>query len=193
MPPTSTSLPTGKLPANLLAQLISTLPIDDPHLLLGPGVGEDAAVIEFGKISSEGPTSSRRHELLSQQDGADTLLAAKSDPITFATDEIGYYAVNVCANDLAVCGARPRFYLPTVLLPEGTTEADVRRICDQTRRCLPRAGHCGGGWAYGGDGCGESAGRGRDAAGRGCAAQGGAHGRLPPRATWSCWLAQRCG
>ena len=131
MPPTPISLPTGKLPADLLAQLISTLPIDDPHLLLGPGVGEDAAIIEFGKIKSEGPTSSGRHELLSQQDGADTLLAAKSDPITFATDEIGYYAVNVCANDLAVCGARPRFYLPTVLLPEGTTEADVRRICDQ--------------------------------------------------------------
>ena len=105
------SLPTGKLPADLLAQLISTLPIEDPRLLLGPSVGEDAAVIEL--------------------DSADTLLAAKSDPITFATDEIGYYAVNVCANDLAVCGARPRFYLPTVLLPEGTTEADVRRICDQ--------------------------------------------------------------
>ena len=104
------SLPTGKLPADLLAQLISTLPIDDPRLLLGPSVGEDAAVIELD---------------------ADALLAAKSDPITFATDEIGYYAVNVCANDLAVCGARPRFYLPTVLLPEGTTEADVRRICDQ--------------------------------------------------------------
>ena len=105
------SLPTGKLPADLLAQLISTLPIDHPQLLLGPSVGEDAAVIELG--------------------GADTLLAAKSDPITFATDEIGYYAVNVCANDLAVCGARPRFYLPTVLLPKGTMEADVRRICDQ--------------------------------------------------------------
>ena len=105
------SLPTGKLPADLLAQLISTLPIEDPRLLLGPSVGEDAAVIEL--------------------DGTDTLLAAKSDPITFATDEIGYYAVNVCANDLGVCGARPRFYLPTVLLPEGTTEDDVRRICDQ--------------------------------------------------------------
>ena len=104
------SLPTGKLPADLLAQLISTLPIEDPRLLLGPGVGEDAAVIELD---------------------ADALLAAKSDPITFATDEIGYYAVNVCANDLAVCGARPRFYLPTVLLPVGTTEDDVRRICDQ--------------------------------------------------------------
>ncbi len=106
----STILPTGKLPAGLLAQLISTLPIEDPSLFLGPAVGEDAAIIEIG---------------------GDILLAAKSDPITFATDEIGYYAVNVCANDLAVCGARPRFYLPTVLLPEGTTEEDVRGICDQ--------------------------------------------------------------
>ena len=83
------SIPTGKLPADLLAQLIAALPTADPHLYLGPGVGEDAAVIELS--------------------GAEILLAAKSDPITFATDEIGYYAVNVCANDLAVCGARPRF------------------------------------------------------------------------------------
>ncbi len=105
------SLPTGKLAPQLLTNLIASLPTEDRHLVLGPGVGEDAAVIELG--------------------GADMLLAAKSDPITFATEEIGYYAVNVCANDLAVCGARPRFYLPTVLLPETTTEAEVRRICDQ--------------------------------------------------------------
>ena len=131
MPRPATILPTGKLPADLLAQLISTLPIEDPQLFLGPGVGEDAAIIDFGAVSSEGPTASRRHGISSQLDGTDILLAAKSDPITFATDEIGFYAVNVCANDLAVCGARPRFYLPTVLLPEGTTEADVGGICDQ--------------------------------------------------------------
>ena len=105
------SLPTGKLAPELLANLIGSLPTEDRHLVLGPGVGEDAAVIELG--------------------GAEILLAAKSDPITFASDEIGYYAVNVCANDLAVCGARPRFYLPTVLLPEATTESVVRQICDQ--------------------------------------------------------------
>lgn len=131
MPPTTTSLPTGKLPPDLLAQLIATLPISDPDLFLGPGVGEDAAIIEFGGTPTDSNPSTHGHGILSQEDGADTLLAAKSDPITFATEEIGYYAVNVCANDLAVCGARPRFYLPTVLLPEGTTEADVSRICAQ--------------------------------------------------------------
>ena len=131
MSTTPLSLPTGKLPADLLAQLISTLPIDDPDLILGPSVGEDAAIIDIGRRSEEEAPSTCGPGVLSQQDGAGTLLAAKSDPITFATEEIGYYAVNVCANDLAVCGARPRFYLPTVLLPEGTTEKDVRGICEQ--------------------------------------------------------------
>jgi hydrogenase maturation factor len=77
-------------------------------LLLGPAVGEDAAVIDFVP-------------------GSDRLLVAKSDPITFATDEIGYYAVNVCANDLAVTGAIPRFYLPTLLLPVGNTGVELVR------------------------------------------------------------------
>jgi hydrogenase expression/formation protein HypE len=97
-------LPAGKLPATLLARLLSTLPTSDPALLLGPAVGEDAAVIELAP-------------------GQDELLVAKSDPITFATDEIGAYAVNVCANDLGVTGATPRFYLPTLLFPAGQTDA----------------------------------------------------------------------
>ncbi len=97
-------LASGKLPSGLLAHLLHELPTTDSQLLLGPAVGEDAAVIDFAP-------------------GQDRLLVAKSDPITFATEEIGYYAVNVCANDLAVTGATPRFYLPTVLLPAGQTDA----------------------------------------------------------------------
>lgn len=98
----------GKLPADLLAELLAALPIRHPQLLLGPAVGEDAAVIDF-------------------HPAGDRLLVAKSDPITFATDEIGYYAVNVCANDLAVTGATPRFYLPTLLLPVGSTDVALVR------------------------------------------------------------------
>jgi hydrogenase maturation factor len=104
----TTPLIAGKLPADLLANLLANLPIRHPQLLLGPAVGEDAAVIDFTP-------------------GSDTLLVAKSDPITFATDEIGYYAVNVCANDLAVTGATPRFYMPTVLLPVGSTNVGMAR------------------------------------------------------------------
>ncbi len=109
----TTPLIAGKLPASLLADLLSNLPIRHPQLILGPAVGEDAAVIDFAPSS-------------------DRLLVAKSDPITFATDEIGHYAVNVCANDLAVTGATPRFYLPTLLLPTGTSNEELaRRIFTQ--------------------------------------------------------------
>lgn len=104
----TTPLIAGKLPADLLASLLANLPIRHPQLLLGPAVGEDAAVIDFAP-------------------GSDTLLVAKSDPITFATDEIGFYAVNVCANDLAVTGATPRFYMPTMLLPVGSTDVALAR------------------------------------------------------------------
>lgn len=102
----STTLRAGKLPHTLLADLLAGLPTDDPRLLLGPAPGEDAAVIDF--------------------DGAaDQLLVVKSDPITFATDQIGFYAVNICANDLAVTGAIPRFFLPTLLLPATAATAEM--------------------------------------------------------------------
>src|SRR5262249_41905402 len=102
-----TSLPPGKLPAALLAELLGREPLTDPRVLIGPRVGEDAAVIDIG----------------------DRLLIAKSDPITFATDAIGHYAVTVNANDIAVMGGAPRWFLATLLLPEAsTTEALVRDI-----------------------------------------------------------------
>jgi hydrogenase maturation factor len=104
MPP----LPVGKLRAEALQRLFAKhLAGDGPgdtRVLVGPRVGEDAAVIDFG----------------------DRCLVATTDPITFATDEPGWYALHVNANDLAVRGARPRWFLATLLLPEGSaTEASV--------------------------------------------------------------------
>lgn len=90
-------LPVGKLPIALLKDLLALLAVPDARLLLGPGVGLDCAVVE----------------------GRETLLVLKSDPITFASDAIGWYAVQVNANDIATCGAIPRWMLVTLLLPEG--------------------------------------------------------------------------
>src|SRR5918999_3384366 len=62
----------------------------------------------------------------------DRYLVATTDPITFATDELGWYAVHVNANDLAVRGARPRWFLATLLLPGGATDdAGVATLFDQ--------------------------------------------------------------
>jgi hydrogenase maturation factor len=112
-------LPVGKLPADHLRQLLSRHRRPDPRLLVGPGVGEDAAVIDMG----------------------DRYLVAKSDPITFATDEIGWYVVNINANDIACAGGTPRWFLATLLLPEGKTDAHlVDSIFDQIAQACARLG-----------------------------------------------------
>jgi hydrogenase maturation factor len=61
----------------------------------------------------------------------DRLLVAKSDPITFASDLIGWYAVHVNANDVACMGARPAWFLATVLLPEGAAPSLAEAIFQQ--------------------------------------------------------------
>lgn len=99
----------GKLPSDALGKMLARLPGGDPRVIVGPGVGEDAAVIEWG----------------------DRLLVAKTDPITFASDLIGWYAVHVNANDIAVMGGEPRWFMATLLLPEELTEKDVSEIADQ--------------------------------------------------------------
>ena len=107
----SKSYPLGKLPADVLGRLLARYAPTDPAVIVGPRVGEDVAVVA---ISSE------------------HYLVAKSDPITFATSEIGWYAVHVNANDVACSGARPRWWMATVLLPEGRASGDlVERIFSQ--------------------------------------------------------------
>ncbi len=104
-------LDIGKLPADLLARFLATLALDE-SVVLGPGIGRDAAVVRVGE----------------------QLVALKSDPITFATDAIGWYALHVNANDIACLGAVPRWFLATVLLPEGATMELAERVLHDIAR-----------------------------------------------------------
>lgn len=100
------AIPSGKLPSELLRRLLAQLPTSD-DVVIAPGIGQDVAVVEACGIR----------------------LALKSDPITFATDRLGWYAVHVNANDLATVGAEPKWFLATLLLPAGQAdEALVERI-----------------------------------------------------------------
>ena len=112
-------LPLGKLPPDRLAQLLNRVAFDDPAVLLGPGVGRDCAVIDLG---------------------GEQLLVAKSDPITFATDEIGWYAVHVNTNDIATAGAAPCWFLATVLLPQSIEPPEIEHIFDQMRSACAAIG-----------------------------------------------------
>ena len=99
----------GKFPPAMLQKLLETHSSDDPQLLVGPALGEDAAVIDVGG----------------------SLLVATSDPITFAADSIGWYAVQVNANDIACSGGVPKWFFPTVLAPEGFSQRSAEEIFDQ--------------------------------------------------------------
>jgi len=115
----------GKLDPALLAELLSANRIRDERVVIRPAIGRDVCAIRMG----------------------DGYLVAKTDPVTFATDRIGWYVVHVNANDLATVGARPRWFLVTALLPEhGTDEAMVRGIWDDLRSALDAIGCdlCGG-------------------------------------------------
>jgi hydrogenase maturation factor len=100
----SRRFPVGKLPIQTLRRLLQQNRIADPRVLVGPGIGEDAAVIDTG--------------------GARYLIV-KTDPITFAVEHIGWYAVHVNANDIATTGGRPLWYLATLLLPEELTTQEL--------------------------------------------------------------------
>ncbi|MBI3989679.1 MAG: hydrogenase expression/formation protein [candidate division NC10 bacterium] len=112
-------LPVGKPTLALLKKLLAKLPQRDPRVVVGPKIGEDAAVLDLG----------------------DRYLVVTVDPITFATDEIGWYAVHVNANDLAVRGARPLWFTMVLLLPEGrATESLVEGIFAQVEEACSGIG-----------------------------------------------------
>jgi hydrogenase maturation factor len=114
----SSPIPSGKLPAALLRELLAAGPPLPPEVRLGPRIGEDACAIDVA---------------------AGTLVAA-TDPITLTGSDVGAHAVVINANDVAVMGVRPRWFLAAVLLPEGTREQQVRALFTSMREALARTG-----------------------------------------------------
>jgi hydrogenase expression/formation protein HypE len=113
------TLDVGKLPASLLGRLLArtegSLTAD---VLLGPAVGEDACAIDL----------------------PGGVLVVATDPVTLTGREVGRYAVTVNANDVAVTGVRPRWFLATVLLPPGCSEAETSELFAQLGRGLDECG-----------------------------------------------------
>jgi hydrogenase expression/formation protein HypE len=102
-------LTPGKLPIDFLKTCIERKGAPDARVLIGPRFGEDCAVIDLGS----------------------QYLITKTDPVTFATAEVGWYAVHVNANDVATMGARPCWFQACLLLPPGITREAVGQIFAQ--------------------------------------------------------------
>jgi len=112
------ALRTGKLPPEVLRRMLKHRGAEDRRVVLGPKLGEDAAVVRIGR----------------------QLLVLKTDPVTYASDMIGWYAVHVNANDVATRGAAPAWFQATVLLPEGTEESAVEDIFKQISKAARSLG-----------------------------------------------------
>jgi hydrogenase maturation factor len=112
-------LPVGKLGMSFLSEILAKYTATDDRVTVGAKIGEDAAVVDFG----------------------DRYLVTKTNPITFATNEIGWYVVNVCVNNMVVRGLRPRWMLNCILLPEGkTTPQLVEDIFRQIHEASQKVG-----------------------------------------------------
>lgn len=78
----------------------------NPKLILGPGIGRDTAVVRIGK----------------------KFVVMTADPVTGTTKNIGEHSVHINANDIATMGAKPVWYMCTLLLPPGTNEKTLASI-----------------------------------------------------------------
>jgi len=113
-------LSIGKLPPSILESLVfSRLGVIDARVLVGPRIGEDAAIIDIGD---------------------NRVLAIHVDPITEALERIGWLGIHVASNDIAVRGVRPKWFLSTVLLPRGEALEALDTITRQMDSALKEVG-----------------------------------------------------
>jgi len=91
---------------DLLEKFLKILPLSSKRVKIKPGAGADSAVFNTGS-----------HYIVISQ-----------DPITFTEKEIGYYAVLVNANDVLCMGAKPEFFLFTLLLPKTANLEKINKI-----------------------------------------------------------------
>ncbi|MYE06822.1 MAG: hydrogenase expression protein, partial [Chloroflexi bacterium] len=116
LPEDSQGLSSGKAPLDLLAAVFEAS--RDPRVLQGPGIGLDAAAVEWG----------------------DRALVATSDPITFVEGNAGRLAVAVNANDIYAVGAEPEWMLATVLTPTGIEPAEIEALLTDLASACEDAG-----------------------------------------------------
>jgi len=109
----------GKIPPETLLRTVYTnLGRRDKSVLVGPGIGRDSAAVK--------------------QNG--TVLVFTADPITGTPSHIGQHSVEINANDIATTGARPKWYLCTILLPIGTREKSLKEIAREIHETAKRLG-----------------------------------------------------
>jgi hydrogenase expression/formation protein HypE len=101
----------GKVPETVLKRsILNQIKHRREEVLVGPGIGEDCSVLAIAE---------------------DEVLVMSTDPITGTVQDIGTFAVHITANDIASNGAEIIGIMLTILLPEGTSEVDLRAMMQE--------------------------------------------------------------
>lgn len=112
-------LKLGKLPPDVLEKyLLAMTGASSSDLVVAPSIGVDFGVVRHGKAQ----------------------LIVSSDPVTGVRERVGWYAVNVSANDVATSGNRPQFLQSIILLPEHASVRDVARLSSEMDRTASSLG-----------------------------------------------------
>lgn len=112
-------LPLGKIPPEILEKtVLKFLGAKRSDVVFGPSKGEDAAIVSDGC----------------------KLLALHGDPVSGASEKIGWIAMNVATNDIATRGVKPRWALSCIMLPPGSNERLLKRICVEMSAAATRLG-----------------------------------------------------
>lgn len=101
----------GKVPESILKRsVLRQIHTRRAEVRMGAGVGEDCAAVKLA---------------------GDEVFVVSTDPITGTAEDIGRLSMHITMNDLASSGAEPIGVLLTILLPEGSEEADLKKIMGQ--------------------------------------------------------------
>ncbi|MDK6028728.1 AIR synthase family protein [Ignisphaera sp. 4213-co] len=110
---------SAKLSPNLLSKyVLSRVGVVDPSVVVGPSIGEDAAIIDLG---------------------SDSVLVVHADPITGAVENIGWLAIHIACNDIAVRGAKPKWLVTVLLLPHSENEDKNEELLDSITKQMSEA------------------------------------------------------
>ncbi|PSN83427.1 hypothetical protein B9Q01_04740 [Candidatus Marsarchaeota G1 archaeon OSP_D] len=86
--------------------VLSNLGLTKKEVVVPPKVGVDFGALKLGSY----------------------YLIVSSDPVTGAPFDQGWYALNVCANDVSTSGNAPSFFQVVILLPERGSLSELKRI-----------------------------------------------------------------
>ncbi len=112
-------LKVGKVPENVLKRSVfKQIHTKREEIVLGAGVGEDCAAAKLAE---------------------DEIFVISTDPITGTAQDIGNLAIHITLNDLASSGAEPVGVMLTILLPEGSEEAELKTMMRQVEEGCAKA------------------------------------------------------